>query len=96
MPNRQLAAKAKRAASEKILAAQAEYSKPYYNQRKADFALPLASVADITWCNGREVRRVGMVRTDRQMRAVVNGVEVVAWKRGEKALTMRQSLRQHF
>ena len=94
MANRALQVKVNRAKSEKILAAQAEYSKPCYNQPKV--GLPLADVAGIELCNGRKVERVGMVRDDRKMMAVVNGIEVVAWKRSEKALTMRQALRLHF
>ena len=94
MANRQTAVKAARAKAESIQAGQAEYSKPFYNQPKV--GLPLASIAGIEWVNGREVRRVGMVKTERKMMAVVNGIEVVAWKRGEKAQTMRQVLRSHF
>lgn len=83
--NRNLQAKYEKARGQKVEAAQIEYSKPVYNQPK-----PVVSY------DGAMVERVAMIRTDRRLKAIVNGIEVVAWKRGEKALTMRQHLRSHF
>jgi hypothetical protein len=83
--NRNLQAKHAKSKLQKIEAAQLEYSKPCYS---SDKTIPAYDAC--------MVRRVGMVRTDRKLSAVVRGIEIVAWKRGEKALTTREMFRQHF
>lgn len=83
--NRNLQAKYEKAKRQIVELASVEYSKPAYNTKP--------SVPDY---DPAMVRRVGMNVTSRKQFATVKSVETVAWVKSSNALTMRQTLRQHF
>lgn len=82
--NRNLQAKFEKAKRQIVEVSLREFSKPAYTTKP--------SVPDY---DPAMVRRVGMNATARKQFATVNSVETVAWVRSSKALTMRQTLRQH-
>ena len=84
--NRSMEAKYIKSVAQRIEAAQAEATKAVY----------LTPRTPVPAYDAASVRRVGMVRDDRQLKAIVNGIEVIAWKRAERAQTMRQCLRAHW
>jgi predicted secreted protein len=97
--NRQLAAKASKAKSQKVDFVRAETSKAYNYVRASDADRLTGAIAarpNVVAVQGRDVRRVAMLATDYEATVTVGDASFTVTKRTEKSQSMRQYLRSMF
>lgn len=97
--NRNLAAKFNKSKAQKVDFAKAEYSKAAYQHKVSDGLLLTGAIAarcDVAAVGGKDIRRIGMVATERTSVITVGERTSSVTHKAERAQTMRQYLRAMF